>query len=441
MPNPTASALDNNIFFTHTTSVIPLGGIMIPGRNLLGATEDSEPPVPPDRFTLHWYPQDLIEAHSGWSNENDSYYIIEPAKCVKAELYGGYAEDFMTLGRHTLSEESVILVPFQRMEEAIQALYPGFKGRLSFYTNRKDAKSQLVEHIASKTQDFKFHLPPNQEQTIQVSLQLLIDSLNSSSVAEQQKYQKVIKEALAKTPRPEAVAIDTYVLPKDLIAEFNGKVVNAKEFFSAWEREGLYFGAHEGSLFQQLEGTSVFLMQLVFSHATTKQVEEEIQKLTTTVKNIKKTLVDRKFPAEIKEYFEQKIEIDLLGYWVPKLKDLLRCPYEVQTDQLIQMSSQTTVLSLKQIQRRPDYETTPLTSQSTAIALSNYSGSFFAAYKRREGMLVDARATLPSEQEAKALQGKLKGAGIHSYFRECEVVVPDINTPMVANAVNRSNPQ
>lgn len=444
MTTPSATDLDNNIFFTHTTSVIPFGGRMIPGRKMLAGTGDPELPVPPDRFTLHWFPQHFIALHEGWSRENDSYYIIEPAKCVKSILYGGYAEDFMTLGYHELSDESVILVPTEREQVARQTLYPGFKGRISCYTDRNDAERQLAEHIASKTTNFKFRVPPNQKETITVSIQALIhlmkDPQNGLSQAECQTYKQAIREALSENPSSSSVNLQANVPPLRFQAEFNDNPVNARQFFSAWEQQGLYFGSHEDSLFKELELISIFLMGQALMHPDSlAQEEEAIQQLTATAKKIKELLIARQFPLPVQEYFRQKIEIDLLSHWLPLLKEMDgSTSFAEKKEQLIRMTSAATTLSMQQIQRTPDYEPEAIEQQSIACALSAYSRTTFFAYKRKGGELLDAKARVADSDAAQRLHHQLKVAGIHSYFKGEEVIVPDINTAMVANATRQA---
>lgn len=442
MALPSAKALDNNIFFTHITQLLPVNGLMIPGCRRPG-TREPRLPISPERFTLHWFPQSLVEAHSKLElTAADRFIIVEPAKHLKSTLYGGYAEDFMSLGYHELSNEAVIFVPVEEIETASEVLYPGYKGTLVGYLDRDDMNRSLSRLIDDKTPGFKLHVPQGQKASISYPLKGLIENVRSCDLnMMNEEVLDFIKDALTKAfqlnPCPEMIELEIEIAHTDLHVTFNGQKINARTFFSAWEAEGLYFGLHHDTAFHRLEKNTWSCAEMALGSSIPIE-DESIAQIKTLAAEIKKILKSRKFPLQVLDYFEQKIEIDLLEYWLPTLSRLSRETLDIDSkfQQLNEMSSQMTIKSMMQIKHKPLYEISPIPKQPTASLLTEYTGTFFSAYKRQKGDLVDGLAVLP-KPGSRDVQCSLKKVGILSYLTDDGLIVPDINTPMVGSAVRK----
>ena len=160
--------------------------------------------------------------------------------------------------------------------------------------------------------------------------------------------------------------------------------------------------------------------------------------IRASVLEIKKILKVRKFPSQVLDYFEQKIEIDLLEHWLPTMgKIALERDLKIKFKQLNEMVSQSTVLSKMQIKGKPIYEESSIPKQVTAGLLTEYTGMLFSGYKRKNGYLVDELAALPKPASID-VHFLLKKVGVLSYLTDDGVIVPDINTPMVGGAVRQS---
>ncbi len=447
MPMPSAKQLDDNLFFTHTTHILPANGLMTPGALGVPGTRHPELPIFPTRMTLHWFPQALIEPHLNWpENVAHQYFILEPAKYLKSTLYGGFVEDFMSLGSHRLSKEAVIFAPEDQIESAKLALYPGYNGTLLGYVNIGDMKKTLNHLIDVKTPGFKLTVPQNQQkQKLSFDLDTLLikfSALDLSKLDETDRELRYVKESIKKAceqnPRPKTIELDADAEPNELYIIFNGKKINARQFFRAWETQGLYFGPHHGTSFQHLDTYTNRYAEMTLQSAIPVG-DKTLTQIKACVRDIKKILKERKFPPQVLDYFEQKIEIDLLEHWIPTLGTIAleRRDLDSKFQQLNEMVSQSTVLSKIQIKQKPIYEEKAIPKQVTATLLTEYTGTLFSAYKRQHGDLVDGVAVLQKPTNM-AVQTSLKQAGILSYLTENELIVPDINTPMVGCAVRKS---
>ena len=449
MPMPSAEALYNNIYFTHITSILPFDGVMIPGSRGVSGTRHPKLPITPDRFTLHWFPQTILEPHLGWEETADErFFIVEPAKHLRSTLYGGYAEDFMSLGPHQLSEDAVIFVPRNEIESILRSLYPGYKGQLVWYSNKEDVKKLIDDYISEKAPKFKLHIAQNQKNLVEIELDDLIhnvESMDMSTIdpldAELLYIKRTIEKACLENPRPKMVTLEENIIVEDIKAKFNGNIVIARDFFSAWEKTGMFFGGHEDTLFKKLEISVKHCFSMAFQAPSMPLKEDPTKKIKTIVEQIKKELDRREFPSAVHQFFGQKIEIDLLEYWIPLLIKLSRSSddVEIKIDQLAEMAVCATVLSMQQVRGTPLYEKAIIDKQPTARLLSEYTHTFFRAYKREQGLLVDALAIIDAPSSRIKVQNSLKQAGIPSYLSvDGQLVVPNINTPMVGHAARKS---
>ena len=443
MPLPTAAELNNHVLLTHTTRILPKNGVMIPGIMPVQGTGDPDLPLPPSRVTLHWYPQGLIEQHDAWVGKDASYYIVEPAKHLKSKLYGGYVEDFMTIGRHVLSHEAIIYVPVNKMYEALQELLPGFKGRVIPYTSRKEVV-ESIERITSP--NFHLHIPPNQQYIIERPLEDVIRLIDGREEPEFLPIRKIVEDACRKSPRPEKIPLALDVLPENLELLFNGEKLNARTFFSAWEKEGRYFGSHASTPFYELECLiEKLLKSAILPTLTASEIETTICDIENLAHKIKQTLIASKFPADVIDYYDQKITIDILENWIPELNDIMKNSkgsYDAVKARLIEMvANQTTILNVRQIKKEPLYESVPLAEQVTAQRLNDY-GYFFSPYKRqgKTSYMVDAVSEHGTTEEKISIQKQLQSSGVFSYFSGSKLIVPDINTRMVADAIMDMRP-
>lgn len=450
MPTLSSDTLFDSLLFTHITSILPLAGLMTPGSRGVPGTSHPRLPITPARFTLHWFPQGLVLPHLSWtSTPEDRFYIIEPAQQLKSKFFGGYAEDFITLGQHQLSDEAVIFAPADESESVLHALNPGYKGQLVLYSNREEAHQMVAKFIAEKKPHFKISIPPAQKVTIQIELDVLIKNFQHM---DQSLYDprgqvanyltSLIKEACSKTPRPKMVTMEDDVDINEIVAIYNECEVNARDLFRSWETEGFYYGLHEGTLFQRLEMKVLQCVRMSFNEPTSPIPETEFFEVEQLVKEIRHLLQQRNYPREVIDYFEQKIVIDLLEYWLPTLIKISRSsePAETKLDHLVDMTSRATVLSIQQIQTTPKYDE-KIERQPTVQLISQFTGTFFSAYKRSQGLLVDAlsRDDQMDPTSRQQVQQSLKKAGIPSYLKkDGSVVVPDINTPMIGNAVRKA---
>jgi len=140
----TAQELDENIYFVHLTDILPPSGTMIPGSIIvpnstdkitLKKHQDFLEYVPNRRMTIHWFANELLLPHES-NISNGKYLIIERAKFIRPQLYGGYAEDYFTIGLYRLSSEAIIFVPEEEINGAKAELY-GFKGTIIGYPKSK----------------------------------------------------------------------------------------------------------------------------------------------------------------------------------------------------------------------------------------------------------------------------------------------------------------
>lgn len=449
MPMPSAEMLYNNLYFTHITNMLPSDGVMIPGSRGVAESRHPRLPIAPDRFTLHWFPQTILEPHLGWKETtSDRFFIVEPAKHLQSTLYGGYAEDFMSLGPHSLSEDAVIFVPNNEIESVKQTLYPGYKGQLVGYSTRKGVKKLIDDYISEKTPTFKLYISQDQKEPIEFELDDLIHKIESMDMSTIDPFdselvyiKETIEKACRQNPRPKMVTLDGNIEVEKIKAEFNGQTVIARDFFSAWEKKGMFFGGHEKTLFRQLEVSVSHCFLMALQEPSMPLKENTTEEIKTIVKQIKKELGQHTLPTAVHQFFGQKIEIDLLEYWIPLLIKLSHSSDDVETKivQLAEMASSATVLSIQQVQGSPLYEKTIIEEQPTARLLSEYTSTFFKAYQRKQGLLVDALAIIEDSSSQMKVQNALKQAGIPSYLSvDGKLVVPNINTPMVGHAARRS---
>ena len=102
---------------------------------------------------------------------------------------------------------------------------------------------------------YTISVPQNQQRKVTFPLEELIEKLSifdlstiNENDAELIYLKEVIHNACQQDSRPKMIEVDADAAITELYIIFNGKKINAKQFFSAWEAEGLYFGAHQGTL-------------------------------------------------------------------------------------------------------------------------------------------------------------------------------------------------
>jgi len=453
MPKLSAEQLFNTVCFTHTTCILPFGGVMTPGSKGVTGTMHPRLPIDPSRFTLHWFPHGLVKPHHNWiATPDQRFFIVEPSRYLQSSFYGGYGEDFISLGQHQLSEEAAIFAPNEDMLSVITQLYPGYKGQLYFYSTREEAHQLVANFIAKKSPDHQLTILPIEKVNVSIDLNELIRRVSvfeksGQYYSEDMQYYQVkslIAEAASRTPRPKEVTLEYEASFTELKVMHNGNQVSASDFFSSWgEKAGFFYGLHASSPFAKLEKMIRHCLTMAFSTPPEPIHESKIGEAMALVDVIQAFLQARKYPREILDYFEQKIKIDLLMYWLPTLIKLSRSaePAVAKIEHLVDMTSSSTILSMRQIKKTPEYETSIIEKQVTAQLMTEYTGTFFRAHKRVGGALVDALTaeSIKDKDARKHLQCALKKIGIPSYFtQEDRLVVPDINTSMVARAARNA---
>lgn len=354
--SPSASELDTNIWLTHRTPVLPKNGMMIPGRLLtdidpkgLSARELHQKTlsyVPNTRMTLHWFPQDLVAAHNQYSNQTSffisEYIILEKVANLKNQLFGGYAEDFWLVGPYQLSKDAIILVPKEKVELAKKEL-DGFQGKIMFYScSPLDVKvNKMVKKMISEKSNLVIDVPPDQTKKVkadprQIIMLLEQDPTNGLLLSFKDAALRAISNG-----QP-SIIVDDNCPPEELQIIVNGKNQFAKDFFSSWEKQGLFSSGHENSIFGKFEEVlkktihplcAVYYFYIKSDrnmNISEQQLKEIILQGATpevinTVKNlvndIKTTLTQRKYPAKVLDYFHDEWEINL-SIWLDLLEDL-----------------------------------------------------------------------------------------------------------------------
>ncbi len=439
-PNISSEKLKENIIFTHTTCVLPPGGIMTPGSY----APESRIKTQPARFSLHWYMQGLTPPHALWSDKNKPYFIAEPARHLRDSFYGGNVEDCFSLGPYRLSEESVIYVPEVDFLNAQSILYPGYAGRLVSYNSRDEVAVLLAEFIAKHcAPTFKLEIPPNQTIDIETPVVAALALINDPSMSKQNKA--AILAAQKKKTSTVTLTIDAH--PRDVNVIFNGEHIKSQQFLSSWIKEGFVFCLHSESDFDALSETFLNISCLALDDGSTRAVmefESAVKLLRTLIAEVYQTLKDKNFPKQVIESYEQIFCLDIESFLLPAFQELAaeRIATEVKMQKLMEAYSQlTTYTALRTPENPPAYEAEPLERHVLLYDLAEKSRSqlqVWNAYKHggKDACLVDAVAEVPSKGEQESIRRSLQQFGIFSYVREArQIIVPDINTPGVARAI------
>lgn len=449
---------------THTTSTLPRDGVMVPGRRADQASHARSAYPGLARMTLHWYVQGFLPEHESWKapSDEETYYIVERASNLYDELYGGYIEDYMSVGPHKLSKESLVLVPEAKLEEARLCLGPSFEGALLTYKSKEDANRILRRHIKNNTDDFDLSFEPNQKIKITKPLKdwIRIVSAYPDKGGDFDLIRRAIQNAQATQPVPAQVELMLEQDPEDLMASFNGSPVNARDFFSAWEKDGLYFGQHSGSIFCVLEEDmkEIYMLAIRLSlgdaeraalkklGATVrdsgssrvdkmKHFERLINKLSQDIELIKSALERPGIHKRVTGYVNEVSEL-LLNQWVPELRNIAGANignFEKIIERLTLFSANNNT-----IQRDPGLLAY---SQRTLAALkSRFVGAFFTVRPIGIGNH-DAISEEDKEDKfcTRQIQRLLGEVGVGSFFERNRLVIPNISKVALVEKLQRGN--
>lgn len=264
----TKEALDQNLYFVHKTPILPKDGILIPGAILNKNAEDmylqikkERKLLPNIRITLHWFVQGIVEEHESSAHKGE-YAIIERARNIQT-LYGGYIEDMYSVGSHILSNESIVLVPEEKISTAKNILGDKFQGKLIAYKDisLKEAVKQQLCRISK----WQIDVEPNQKTEYTVSVQQAAKLLDNPLIEPWLMKQIASKLRLAFFRGDKVVKLFDNTPPQNIkltlqIGE-NTKEYKNNNFFYSWYKSGISSKIHSETLFAELEN----LMKQFFS--------------------------------------------------------------------------------------------------------------------------------------------------------------------------------
>lgn len=283
------SKLDSNqlkrrVFFVHATRVIPQDGILTPGNSyLLESYKDIFSPtllpaasfIANARTTLHWTVNHMIEDHQQASFSHCDLAIVEASACLFPYLYGGYPEDYFSIGPYALSKEATLFYPAAKHQAVTQHLGCGFKGTLISYSASEDLRAKVKAFVAAKLgADYPFVCfnqkkslglavtlaEAHQKPTFSYAEYLLHIHSHPSFYRENQLYllnAKGERERIspnAVTARQYAdIKFDFDAQPKDMRVTVGINTMLCSDYFKAWHEVLGPMVMHDATLLRDLE--------------------------------------------------------------------------------------------------------------------------------------------------------------------------------------------
>jgi hypothetical protein len=477
---PTAQELNENIYFVHLTDILPPNGTMIPGNIVpddkgpvsLRRHQNFLKHVPSFRMSLHWYVNDLVTPHE--ANESiGKYVIIERAKFLRPQLYGGYAEDFFCIGPYSLSAKAVIFVPEDEIKQAKEELN-GFKGKIISYQKSQSLKN-LVEEWISQNTTWKINIPENQKITRERNTEGFLLAM----AREHQQGRAPL--LLGKVGRVVALAMQARkggatkfnfeddCTPDELAMYCNNQKYPAKDFFQAWYREGMHYIAHEESIFGEFEMFASKLiapLQGAYQNPHLGSLEDKrlpdgslviptaesvvllVDNIRSLLAKIEESLIKLKMPARVLAYFNDEWKTNFAFYWLPifeeDILDHKNGRPRIWNDTAA-LNARVALIRDNVISYPNRYSSLPLGPQSTARLLSDKLGIAFSAMQQDKSSYVDAVAEFPcgddknEEKVFNRANEHLRTQNIPFVFfrddRATKLIVPKVNTREIAQAV------
>ncbi|MBI2707641.1 MAG: hypothetical protein HYX35_04950 [Proteobacteria bacterium] len=318
---PRFEDLVRNTYGVHLTHVCPQNGLMIPGslfslkktpqkheehsgektRKKEDASSSSSELLsleerlqlakvtPKYRFTLHWSLSGVAEDHD-FSTETGEVFkldrasypfaILEPLKYLLPESYGGHDQDWITVGPHKLSSDSVLLVEVSHVKDAAS-----FPGKIVLFNSAAQSLETSVIETLQKLNSFVLKRDiPISDYDVDITLEnveKMVD-LDSPTLASffkptENKAQRIHKlKRRVKEERGQKWRITRYN-EDNIPLTVNGDMCfnSPKEFYTSLVESGYFWGKHQFTYFAKFEGfLKAFFQRTIIFQA--KQLFPEI---------------------------------------------------------------------------------------------------------------------------------------------------------------------
>jgi hypothetical protein len=477
---PTAQELNENIYFVHLTEILPPNGTMIPGNVVLDDSgqvslqkhQDFLKHVPNLRMSIHWFTNDLVTPHENYKFTG-KYVIIERAKFLRPQLYGGYAEDFFCIGPYRLSAEAVIFVPEDEIAQAKIEL-DGFKGKIISYSKSQSLK-MLVKEWVNQNSTWQITIPENQTIIRTASTEVALSKF--ASLSQQMRLSILDEKAkrlfqLAKEAKKDGAAkfkFEDDCLAKELVLHCNNKQYLVEDFFRAWYAERVYYGEHRQSIFGEFEVFAEKLtapLRMAYLNPDFDSLEEvglpdgtlvipNAKSVPLLVNNVRESLakieaelIKCNMPAQVLSYFEDEWKTNFAFYWLALFEEDILDHKNGRPriwNDTAALNARVALIRDNVISHPNRYSSLPLGYQSTAALLSDKLGITFSAMQQDKSSYVDAVAEFPrdnddeSEEKFSRVHKHLRTQNIpFVFFRDDQttrLIVPKVNTREIAQAV------
>lgn len=221
--------------------------------------------TPNIRFTLHWALSGLVEdhdyEHGGYTfhmiRKYHPYAILEPLKYLLPESYGGYDQDWMTIGPHRLSKDSILLVATSHQEKVNRREFPG---TIEGFDPEKENLAGAVDRILTKKGAYVL------KRTIPVKDYLVkITDANLNKISKNPL--KGISKHDCRQMLQKAKQGNNLMFIRDennIPIKVNGALYNSSfEFYKSLRDQGYFWGKYQDTLFRQFEkNIAPFLMRI-----------------------------------------------------------------------------------------------------------------------------------------------------------------------------------
>lgn len=221
--------------------------------------------TPNIRFTLHWALSGLVEdhdyEHDGYTfhmiRKYHPYAILEPLKYLLPESYGGYDQDWMTIGPHRLSKDSILLVATSHQEKVNRREFPG---TIEGFDPEKENLAGAVDRILTKKGAYvlKRTIPVKDYLVKITDANLNKISKNPLKGISKHDWRQMLQKA--KQGNNLMFIRDENNIP----IKVNGALYNSSfEFYKSLRDQGYFWGKHQDTLFRQFEkNIAPFLMRI-----------------------------------------------------------------------------------------------------------------------------------------------------------------------------------
>ncbi len=223
--------------------------------------------TPKYRFTLHWALSGVAEDHDFFNEEGEThnvnrasrpFAILEPLQHLLPESYGGHDQDWITVGPHKLSSDSILLTAASNKKD-----FCDFPGKVIFFDSTTQSLEETVVRTLKERKSFglKRDIPvsdydvditlENVEKMVDVDSPTLASFFNPTE-NRKQRISK-LKEKIMKE-KNQKFTITRYNENNIPLTVDGDKHFNSpKEFYASLIKEGYFWGKHANTYFAKFE--------------------------------------------------------------------------------------------------------------------------------------------------------------------------------------------